>query len=670
MKKFLGICVLSSFIFSANLFSSEEGAAKTSGSGLTGSVSSASSSSGASKQMGLTKPVVLKRTGSMSIMLLPEQVLLLNSPVIMAAIEAEMAKTHESEPIVFEIKLPAYISFAAVRTTAEILERAIQRHSLEKAVREIIQSSESVCSVLCLLNYLQASVLEHLVVHVAAEYKIFSMTLHEPKTILDRVAQKYAAPLHNLFLSLPNVSNFEYKRQIRFNRRSWLPRPIYTIAWSPDNKHLASAHSDNTVWILDVDDILADTAGDVYTVDGTRMELRAYWNGSERIADIESTAGTKVLTGHNSKVCCVAWDPDGKRLANASEDGSVRIWDAVSGDCFQMFTCPACVYCVAWSPDGKTIACGSGNKVLIWDVVSQTFSKTFSGHFGSVYALSWSPDGKKLASAGHRVFVWDVDHGECIKTLKGGLSAAFLILAKSINTLSWSPDGKRLLGLRSSGLEIWDEASGTSLGSLSCESNRECNLNFISALWSPDSNSFSLLAEKNRMDIWDIKDGGLKRRCAKTIAGLFDGKLSWSPDRKRFAVGDTLGNIDIYGDSGLHDCSPLQELFMLANLSKTSELWCSICAGFTGILSRTGIISDQPELAFLSKWASVYNSLPKAGKNLIDPSVRNLFDLFNRNTTLVWRSFLDTLLAAARAEEHGDGASSSGASSSEASSRE
>src|SRR5438132_6427717 len=57
---------------------------------------------------------------------------------------------------------------------------------------------------------------------------------------------------------------------------------------------------------------------------------------------------------HGAAVTCVAWSPDGKTLASASDDNTIRLRDSVSGN--EMRSCSghqASVLCVAWSPDGK-----------------------------------------------------------------------------------------------------------------------------------------------------------------------------------------------------------------------------------------------------------------------------------------------------------------------------
>ena len=114
---------------------------------------------------------------------------------------------------------------------------------------------------------------------------------------------------------------------------------------------------------------------------------------------IASTAQT--LTGHISWIRSVSWSSDRKHIASCSNDKTIRVWDAQSGNCIHTLKGhTAGVYSVTWSPDSKYLASGAGDTMVkVWDTTTYNCIYILQGHTNTITSISWSPDSRYLASS-------------------------------------------------------------------------------------------------------------------------------------------------------------------------------------------------------------------------------------------------------------------------------
>jgi RNA polymerase sigma factor (sigma-70 family) len=109
------------------------------------------------------------------------------------------------------------------------------------------------------------------------------------------------------------------------------------------------------------------------------------------------------LEGHTAAVNCLALSPDGKLLASASDDSTVKIWNPATAK--EIITLKESdgggIRGVAFAPDGKTLATAGGDKaVRLWDAAKGTQLQQFIGHTAATYSVRFTPDGKTLVSGG------------------------------------------------------------------------------------------------------------------------------------------------------------------------------------------------------------------------------------------------------------------------------
>ncbi len=270
--------------------------------------------------------------------------------------------------------------------------------------------------------------------------------------------------------------------------------------------------------------------------------------------------------GHSGYVYAVAWSPNGSRIASASADGTVQVWDATTGATMGANVVVhrgnlSSYSALAWSPDGKYIASSSATDptVEIWNAATGATTATYQlqgaaasvSHIGAalklsggcgtgVYQVAWSPDGTRLALAGGYQ-----THGivEVLNALTGNILLTYTAHASCVDALSWSHNGKYIVtGSFDGTANIWDAKTGKTLYQYATTGTNDIVEN---ATWSPDDQRVALSILGQGISVWNP----FHNQKTQFATGTDVFQTAWSPDGQRLAAVGPTGDARIWNAS-------------------------------------------------------------------------------------------------------------------------
>jgi len=246
--------------------------------------------------------------------------------------------------------------------------------------------------------------------------------------------------------------------------------PVNAVAINGDGSLFAGAGDDRRVRVVD--------AANLRELDSTRLDMPATAvafqpgapivalagiDGVVRLRDVRERRDLRSWPAHRAAIWAVAFSPDGKVLATASEDMTVTLWNRLDGCRVRSFETKGQVRCIAFSRDGRWLAAGGDDKLVrVWNASTGELRHELNGPTSGVRCVAFSPNGATLVAGTDRTSrvvtgepgqlrFYDLATGEERDVVAGHVNG--------VSGVAFTPDGERLLSVGGDGaLKVWDAA--------------------------------------------------------------------------------------------------------------------------------------------------------------------------------------------------------------------
>ncbi|MGW7004248.1 nSTAND1 domain-containing NTPase [Streptomyces sp. NPDC054933] len=297
----------------------------------------------------------------------------------------------------------------------------------------------------------------------------------------------------------------------------------------------------------------------------------------------------KPLTGHGSWVSSSVFSPNGHTLASASDDGTIRLWDVTDPGHPLPLGAPltahgGTIYLVAFSPDGHTLAAAEADHtVRLWNVRDprrpQPLGAPLTGHTAAVRSVAFSPDGRTLAAGGDddTIRLWNVADPAHPEPLGEPLVGH----AQTVHSVAFSPTGQTLAsGSADDTIRLWNVATpshATPIG----QPLRGHTGPVWSVAFSPDGAMLAAGSADSTASLWNVSHPADAAQVGQPLAGS-SGEVyavGFRPDGRTLATGSgdskvrlwSIPTSDILGEIGAF--RPDGRVLATAARDNTVQLW-------------------------------------------------------------------------------------------------
>ena len=230
------------------------------------------------------------------------------------------------------------------------------------------------------------------------------------------------------------------------------------------------------------------------------------------------------LTGHAGPVIGAVYLPDARRFLTGGEDGTVRMWDALTGQTIRVWRGLGRVQSLAVSPDGRLLACADRRAALtVYDLESGHEDRRVQGYSGNATAVAFSPDGGSLLlgtdDLRENAYLFEVATGREVRRFAGHTSAVravgFATDCRSVVTASGRRSGSREIDLDAT-VRAWRASDGHPLWAGTAD---QWNRLAAGVAVSPDGASVATTSFSGVGAVWDAASGTRRLDFTCAVAG-------------------------------------------------------------------------------------------------------------------------------------------------------